>query len=454
MFCENCGTKSEIGSKFCDQCGAKIGASRQEEFGQNLERNQGAGFNAYPREYRHARSDETELVDQSEPIRDSEIYGHEDYTASHEYTAGYYEEEHQPDESKKKNKKPLIIILGALLLVTIAVTGWLFMGFQNTRAFNDAMDQAHRYLLEENLEQAEAHFLRAIDINPREVEPYLRLADIYMEWDEPDRAIEILEQGREAVSEEDRLAIDDALAEILERDEDRPPVPDEDMGETEDGDEIVADDEEEEVEEIVEIDENWRELIIQHIQNNEDEWLSYYLIFSDCNTPVLIENRGVRPGWIQSVSFDGEQLVFSWLARGGFGTVQYIQEENLLLVELSVHPSGVINEAGSHGHLLIQTLSVGPIYDREPHVDPSGDLNFNSHLHLSREEWNCGMGEHESTIQFFRRITMNPRWEREEITEAEHQRLLNEAFDFSRATKVEWEDWMSADEMIEKIMNL
>ena len=156
MFCRRCGVKNEDGYRFCERCGKEAKDVTQKTSEKNRQ------------------------------------------------------------QRKSPHKKPLVILIIILFLANIAIIGWVFIGNQTTRAFNDAMEEGKRYLLAENLEQAEAHFLRAIEIRPREVEPYLQLADIYMVWDEPEEAIAILEQGLEAVSEEDRLALEVVLDEILE----------------------------------------------------------------------------------------------------------------------------------------------------------------------------------------------------------------------------------------------
>ena len=175
MFCGQCGVRNLVGSRFCESCGTRLVVPMEER-----------------------------------PIVPSEI--------------------------SRRRKKYLIGLLGVLLLAAILFAGWMIMDVQSTRAFNDAMDNGNRYLLAENLEQAEAHFLRAIEINPREVEPYLRLADIYMTWGEPEEAIAILEQGLEAVPEEERQVLKDVLDEIINsedeieseiRDLEIPPIDDE-----------------------------------------------------------------------------------------------------------------------------------------------------------------------------------------------------------------------------------
>ena len=253
MFCGKCGTKGEVGSNFCDQCGARLEIPHHEGSQQNLEREEPFEYNDYSQGFGPVGGDDTEIIDQEmmaeypefssyhesienvrpptgyreptgyrglvgyrEPTGYREPMGHKETIDGPEDYQGAYDDSSPEEGEKKKNQKPLMIILGILLLIAITATGWLFMGFQNTRAFNDSMDLAHRYLLAEDFEQAEAYFLRAIEVNPREVEPYLRLSDIYMDWDEPERAVDILEQGMEAVPEEEREIIENILDEIYE----------------------------------------------------------------------------------------------------------------------------------------------------------------------------------------------------------------------------------------------
>ena len=164
MFCRRCGVRNLEGSRFCESCGAQLVVPMEER-----------------------------------PVEHPGI--------------------------SRSRKKYMLGLLGALFLAAILLIGWIFMGVQNTRSFNDAMDAGHRYLLAENLEQAEVHFLRAIEIDPKEVRPYLELADIYMTWDEPEEAIAILEQGLEAVAEENRPILEEALDEIINSKPELEPTP-------------------------------------------------------------------------------------------------------------------------------------------------------------------------------------------------------------------------------------
>ena len=227
MFCRQCGTRNEVGSKFCEACGGKLGVLKQGRSARHL------------RVLEDGNVDDTVLVSQDENDYDSEVlfqnenYRTSDYSPGHQgyndqnnaYGYNAYTGNAYSGGSGKKRRNPLVIVVGVLLLVIILLVGWIFMGEQNIRAFNDAMDEGNRYLLTEDLEQAEAQFLRAIEIRPREIEPYLQLADIYMTLGEPEEAIAILEQGLEAVPESDRPALEEALDEIYETiGEERPVV--------------------------------------------------------------------------------------------------------------------------------------------------------------------------------------------------------------------------------------
>ena len=168
-----------------------------------------------PREYRQTREQspprEYRQTIEQRPIRE-ESYGrpYDDQRIPRpiETRAG-------KEDVKKKGLKPLFILV-PLLILALVVAGWAFMGMQSTRAFNDAMEQGNRYLLAMDLEQAEAHFLRAVEISPREVEPYLLLADVYMLQDEVEQAIDILEQGMDVVSESDRELLEDKLEDVIQ----------------------------------------------------------------------------------------------------------------------------------------------------------------------------------------------------------------------------------------------
>ena len=220
MFCNQCGKKRETGDNFCGLCGVKLRVFSQEELKQGLksqstERIERAAGGHHPGKPGQVEAGNTKMANQKDMIEKPLKHGAVN-TVEHIEPSIKGDEPPSPPTEEKKSRKPLVVVVALLLLVAISATGWMFMGLQNTRAFNDAMAEGNRFLIEGNLEQAQAHFNRAIEINPREPEPYLRLAEIYMELGDYARAVEILERGMEAVSEEERTNIADALDDIYD----------------------------------------------------------------------------------------------------------------------------------------------------------------------------------------------------------------------------------------------
>ena len=63
------------------------------------------------------------------------------------------------------------------------------------KSFETEIGDARKYLEELNYEEAEASYRAALQIDPKEEEPYLRLAEIYTEKKEPEKAVEVLRTG-------------------------------------------------------------------------------------------------------------------------------------------------------------------------------------------------------------------------------------------------------------------
>lgn len=106
----------------------------------------------------------------------------------------------QKEEEKKKNgrwKKILLITFPILIIFVAAVV--TIMAFilprQREKKYRAELADGNRYLEELDYEKAEASYLAAIAVEPKEEEPYLRLAEIYNVQGEPEKAVEILRQG-------------------------------------------------------------------------------------------------------------------------------------------------------------------------------------------------------------------------------------------------------------------
>lgn len=147
MFCENCGAKLADNSKFCQRCGAPV---RQED----------------------------------------NVPGQEN--------SGSYSVPPQAPAKKKIRKWPFI--LAAIILIAAACIIGGILIFQNKNKknnFAEYLASGQRYLEEMDYEKAEDAYLKAVEIDPKQAEPYLKLADIYVAQNNYEKAEEILKKGSE-----------------------------------------------------------------------------------------------------------------------------------------------------------------------------------------------------------------------------------------------------------------
>ncbi len=112
-----------------------------------------------------------------------------------------------------KKKIIITLLIVAILIfggITAAVT--LSNGSSISVSTSDMLQLADRYLKEMNYEQAIIEFQKILEIEPKNVDAYIGLAEAYVALGDNDRAIEVLEQGRRNVDNEQR--IENKLAEI------------------------------------------------------------------------------------------------------------------------------------------------------------------------------------------------------------------------------------------------
>lgn len=98
----------------------------------------------------------------------------------------------------KKQSKILIIIVGGILLsVAIAIAAVLMVSGSDGRKYQKHMEAAQRYLDELQYEQAIAEYELAIAIEPNNESAYKKLAELYVEIEDYESAIVVLNQGIE-----------------------------------------------------------------------------------------------------------------------------------------------------------------------------------------------------------------------------------------------------------------
>ena len=95
-----------------------------------------------------------------------------------------------------------IIAAGLALVVAIIAVVMVTVG-GSTSAYNSHMELAQQYLDDLQYEQAIAEYKAAIEIEPKNEEAYLALADIYVQQGDYEAAIDILNQGLEQTEAEE-----------------------------------------------------------------------------------------------------------------------------------------------------------------------------------------------------------------------------------------------------------
>lgn len=107
-------------------------------------------------------------------------------------------------ESKNKLNKTLLLIVALILgIVLIALLVIFVPKAAKAKSVEKQLSLGEKYIDELDYEQAIASYLAVIEIDPKNEDAYLALADIYMEMGEYEKAEEILEQAEEEILSKD-----------------------------------------------------------------------------------------------------------------------------------------------------------------------------------------------------------------------------------------------------------
>ena len=109
------------------------------------------------------------------------------------------------EKPKKKEKKFIFVALaGVLVIIAVIVAGiWVTKENQVKKQYQDHLASGQKYLEELNYESAEDSYLKAIAIDPKKPEPYLKLIDTYIAQEKYDDAAKIAKQAQKKVPEKD-----------------------------------------------------------------------------------------------------------------------------------------------------------------------------------------------------------------------------------------------------------
>lgn len=166
MYCSKCGAENTDEAKFCKNCGAVLEENVEESIEESIQ---------------------------------------------------------EPDQATGKKKKKKLWILLTTVIILMAVVCGIFFAMKaveekKAQDYQNYISQAEKYMEEVDYENAEDFYLKAISIDSKQKEIYVKLADIYLIQEEYDKAIEILEQAEENLGEADSY-IEEKKKEIEERGE-------------------------------------------------------------------------------------------------------------------------------------------------------------------------------------------------------------------------------------------
>ena len=120
-------------------------------------------------------------------------------------------------EMKTKDNKMIATAVAIILLVIAIIISLVFV-FNNrhsAKAYNNKLEEAQMHVSKLDYKKAEATYLKAIDINPKQPTAYVELADVYVTINEQDKAEDILEKGYKNVEgKENKKVIKEKQEEI------------------------------------------------------------------------------------------------------------------------------------------------------------------------------------------------------------------------------------------------
>ena len=103
-------------------------------------------------------------------------------------------EEQKSQKVKKKNKTLIgVIVAMAVILIAVVIAVILVMHSNDVKKqeeYKQYISQGDKYLEDMDYDKAEDAYLSAINLDPKQEDPYLALADLYLTQEEYDKFLE------------------------------------------------------------------------------------------------------------------------------------------------------------------------------------------------------------------------------------------------------------------------
>ena len=164
MFCSKCGYKNSNNARFCVRCGTELGSSDKKIINPDIQK---------------------------------------------------------PMNIEMKKSKPVFLWIGiaiVLIAAVVVITVVIFSKGSVKDRYNGKMDLGQKYLFELDYEQAILCFEEAIEIDPKNKEAYLLLAETYVKIGKPKKALEVLKTAEDEIEDaNDKKNVKEKKLEIEEK---------------------------------------------------------------------------------------------------------------------------------------------------------------------------------------------------------------------------------------------
>lgn len=188
MFCEKCGRPLKDGAKFCASCGQPVQPD-------NLRQTNGQSRLKTSGQYQNQESHQEKSQYQNQYYRQAQNGN----SNLNQYQIPYQNQNSNDNPQGGKKKKGLLItciIVAALLIAALIVAVVLVMGNKGTKkTYAEYIADGQKYLEALDYEQAETELLEAIEIDQKQKDAYVLLAQAYYGMGRLDKARDILERA-------------------------------------------------------------------------------------------------------------------------------------------------------------------------------------------------------------------------------------------------------------------
>ena len=200
MKCEKCCTNHNDEVKFCSKCGSELQNSADEQPTTESE-----------------SKPETAVKEESETKPETAV--------KEESKSSSESKSKESPKANSKAKKDVVVekkqisgwfwVVGVIVIVVILALGTLFISSEGANRVEMYRHLLHgdRFLEELDYEQAIMAYEEAISIAPRKPEPYIALAEVYIEMGEYDEAIRVLQEG---IKETHSSRLENYYAELMD----------------------------------------------------------------------------------------------------------------------------------------------------------------------------------------------------------------------------------------------